>query len=180
MSVSIFTLTAIAVERHRAILDPFRPRLSRRRARIVVAGVWAAGTCAAAPMAAALRVHLVPEYGGEMRPFCRTQLSPQSMLAYRWTLVFAQYVAPLAVITCVYSRLAVRLWGTSHPGNAENQRDLQLVRSKKKVIKMLLIVVALFALCWLPWQVRVNFSNAYSQKSYFNIWNFNRDILITI
>lgn len=153
VSVSIFTLTAIAVERHRAILDPFRPRLSRRRARFVVAGIWAAGGCAASPMAAALRVDQISDETGEFRPFCRSQFTPDQMLVYRWILVFAQYIAPLIVITCVYSRLAVRLWGTSHPGNAENQRDLQLVKSKKKVIKMLLIVVALFALCWLPWQV---------------------------
>jgi len=44
------------------------------------------------------------------------------------------------------------LWGSRAPGNAQDSRDAALLRNKKKVIKMLVIVVALFALCWLPLQ----------------------------
>uniref|UniRef100_A0A1B0DCD6 G-protein coupled receptors family 1 profile domain-containing protein n=1 Tax=Phlebotomus papatasi TaxID=29031 RepID=A0A1B0DCD6_PHLPP len=49
--------------------------------------------------------------------------------------------------------MAVRLWGSKTPGNAQNDRDVTLLKNKKKVIKMLLIVVALFGVCWLPLQL---------------------------
>lgn len=49
--------------------------------------------------------------------------------------------------------MAIKLWGSKTPGNAENSRDLNLLKNKKKVIKMLLIVVILFCLAWFPLQL---------------------------
>lgn len=48
--------------------------------------------------------------------------------------------------------MAVKLWGSKTPGNAQNERDKALLRNKKKVVKMLVIVVLLFGFCWLPLQ----------------------------
>lgn len=50
-------------------------------------------------------------------------------------------------------QMAIKLWGSKTPGNAENSRDLNLLKNKKKVIKMLLIVVILFCLAWFPLQL---------------------------
>ena len=71
--------------------------------------------------------------------------------------------------------MAVKLWSTRTPGTAQLQRDLMVMNNKKKVgrshthrnnyhnftnlnvqlevIKMLMVVVALFTLAWLPLQV---------------------------
>ena len=49
--------------------------------------------------------------------------------------------------------MAVTLWSTKTPGTAQLQRDTVVMNNKKKVIKMLMVVVALFALAWLPLQV---------------------------
>ncbi|XP_023289371.1 RYamide receptor [Orussus abietinus] len=156
VNVSVFTLTAIAVDRHRAILKPLSARPSKLRAKIVIAGIWILGGALATPMAAALRVVMVPESAGgrlHMKPFCRNEnMSERSMLTYRALLGFLQYLTPLSVISCVYARMALRLWGSRAPGNAQDSRDANLMKNKKKVIKMLVIVVALFAICWLPLQ----------------------------
>ncbi|KAG8260036.1 neuropeptide Y receptor activity protein, partial [Homalodisca vitripennis] len=79
-------------------------------------------------------------------------MSDEAMLSYRFVLFFVQYFTPLCVISCVYVRMALRLWGSRAPGNAQDSRDANLMKNKKKVIKMLVIVVALFGLCWLPLQ----------------------------
>ncbi|ROT71292.1 neuropeptide GPCR A22, partial [Penaeus vannamei] len=42
--------------------------------------------------------------------------------------------------------------GSADPGNAEDARDAHVLRNKKKVIKMLSMVVILFAVCWAPLQ----------------------------
>lgn len=104
-------------------------------------------------------------------------LSDDQLQSFRYTLVFVQYLVPFCVISFVYIQMAVRLWGTRAPGNAQDSRDITLLKNKKKVsfarwcgmqigtgfnflflrrlqvIKMLIIVVIIFGLCWLPLQL---------------------------
>ncbi|XP_049942603.1 neuropeptide Y receptor type 1-like [Schistocerca serialis cubense] len=61
VNVSIFTLTAIAIDRHRAILNPLSARPSKLRAKLCIAAIWCVSGALAAPMAAALRVVVVTE-----------------------------------------------------------------------------------------------------------------------
>ncbi|XP_049840395.1 substance-K receptor-like [Schistocerca gregaria] len=173
VNVSVFTLTAIAVDRHRAILSPLSGRPSKVLARLVVGAIWAAGALLAAPMAAALGVSLLRVHGAAAPvPFCHNvRLSERAMLAYRLLLVALQYATPLCVITAVYARMALRLWGQRAPGNAQDTRDAALVRNKKKVIKMLVIVVALFALCWLPLQTYNLLQDIYPQINGYHYIN---------
>nr|BAO01073.1 neuropeptide GPCR A23 [Nilaparvata lugens] len=157
VNVSVFTLTAIAVDRHRAILNPLSARPSKLRAKLFIACIWGIAGFLAAPMAIALRVSYVEEDDPigrvRLKPFCRNMtFSERQMMVYRVVLVFVQYFTPLCVISFVYSRMALRLWGSRAPGNAQDSRDANLMKNKKKVIKMLVIVVALFAFCWFPLQ----------------------------
>ncbi|XP_049794464.1 RYamide receptor-like [Schistocerca nitens] len=107
-------------------------------------------------MAAALRVVVVTETLGERvvtKPFCiNVHLSNEAMMSYRMVLFLVQYLTPLCIISYVYARMALRLWGSKAPGNAQDTRDATLMKNKKRVIKMLVIVVTLFAVCWLPLQ----------------------------
>lgn len=56
-------------------------------------------------------------------------------------------------MTLNYSQMAVKLWGSKTPGNAQDARDLNMLKNKKKVIKMLVIVVVLFCVAWFPLQM---------------------------
>jgi hypothetical protein len=49
-------------------------------------------------------------------------------------------------------KMAVKLWGSKTPGNAQDLRDITLLKNKKKVIKMLVIVVVSFCVAWFPLQ----------------------------
>lgn len=44
-----------------------------------------------------------------------------------------QYFIPFGVISFVYIQMAVRLWGSKTPGNAQDTRDITLMRNKKRV-----------------------------------------------
>ena len=68
------------------------------------------------------------------------------------SLVTVEYFVPLALISAAYARIAFRLWLTKTPGAAQDNRDHVILANKKKVIKMLVNVVLIFAFCWLPWQ----------------------------
>ncbi|XP_043067757.1 RYamide receptor [Drosophila bipectinata] len=161
VNVSVFTLTAIAIDRHRAIINPLRARPTKFISKFIIAGIWLLALLFAVPFAIAFRVEELTERFREdnetfnmTRPFCMNKnLSDDQLQTFRYTLVFVQYLVPFCVISFVYIQMAVRLWGTRAPGNAQDSRDITLLKNKKKVIKMLIIVVVIFGLCWLPLQL---------------------------
>lgn len=60
------------------------------------------------------------------------------------------YVTPLALICVLYLWLLLRLWRGAAPGghvSAESRRG------KKRVTRMVIVVVAIFAFCWFPIQL---------------------------
>ncbi|KAH8378756.1 hypothetical protein KR009_001230, partial [Drosophila setifemur] len=161
VNVSVFTLTAIAIDRHRAIINPLRARPTKFISKFIIAGIWMLALLFAVPFAIAFRVEELTERFREnnetfnmTRPFCMNKnLSDDQLQTFRYSLVFVQYLVPFCVISFVYIQMAVRLWGTRAPGNAQDSRDITLLKNKKKVIKMLIIVVIIFGLCWLPLQL---------------------------
>jgi len=77
---------------------------------------------------------VVAEGRQHTKPFCyNVNMSEEAMLSYRFVLFFVQYFTPLCVISCVYVRMALRLWGSRAPGNAQDSRDANLMKNKKKV-----------------------------------------------
>uniref|UniRef100_A0A182R587 G-protein coupled receptors family 1 profile domain-containing protein n=1 Tax=Anopheles funestus TaxID=62324 RepID=A0A182R587_ANOFN len=163
VNVSVFTLTAIAVDRHRAIINPLRARTSKNISKFVISTIWMLSFALAAPILFALRVRPVSyialggmneTYTNVTVPFCKVvNFEHGEIQLYRYILVLVQYFIPLFVISFVYIQMALRLWGSKTPGNAQDSRDITMLKNKKKVIKMLIIVVALFGVCWFPLQL---------------------------
>ncbi|XP_048034772.1 neuromedin-K receptor isoform X2 [Megalobrama amblycephala] len=62
------------------------------------------------------------------------------------------YLLPLALMAVTYTRVGLVLWGGGFPGHSsENLQDH--LQAKRKVVKMMVIVVVTFAICWLPYHV---------------------------
>ncbi|XP_069181051.1 substance-K receptor isoform X2 [Procambarus clarkii] len=154
VNVSIFTLTAIAVDRYRAIVFPLTARPSKFRSKVVIASIWLFSATLAIPNAIALRVRYIKDsLTKEQKPVCLAEgIDPTVMWTYSHVMVGLQFFVPLGIISFAYIRMGWELWGSRTPGNAEDARDAIVLRNKKKVIKMLFIVVALFAFCWAPLQ----------------------------
>ncbi|XP_063595335.1 substance-K receptor-like [Penaeus indicus] len=154
VNVSIFTLTAIAVDRYRAIVHPLSARPSKFRSKVVIASIWLFSTTLAIPNAIALRViYVVDTATGKSKPYCApVNIDTVVMWAYSHVMVGLQFFVPLGIISFAYIRMGWELWGAQTPGNAEDARDAHVLKNKKRVIKMLFMVVALFAFCWAPLQ----------------------------
>ena len=60
------------------------------------------------------------------------------------------FLLPFAIISVLYTLVARKLWLHEVPGDhvSESQREQEI--PKKKVIRMLIIVVVAFVVCWLP------------------------------
>ncbi|XP_064494171.1 substance-P receptor isoform X2 [Pseudopipra pipra] len=148
---SIYSMTAIALDRYMAIIHPLRPRLSASATKVVIGVIWLLAFLLAFPqgyysMMAELPGRLVclvewPEPGphvyGKTYHFCMTILI---------------YFLPLLVIGCAYTVVGLTLWASEIPGDSSDRYHEQ-VSAKRKVVKMMIIVVCTFALCWLPYHI---------------------------
>jgi leucokinin receptor len=68
-------------------------------------------------------------------------MSEVAMLSYRIVMVLVQYLTPLCIISFVYSRMALRLWGSRAPGNAQDSRDANLMKNKIKVSHIVFLLL---------------------------------------
>ncbi|XP_063839666.1 RYamide receptor-like [Ostrinia nubilalis] len=186
VNVSVFTLTAIAVDRHRAIITPLSAHTSKKVAKVIIVLIWFLALSLAAPMAMSWVVIMVDEQDPVTKifykkPFCApSEFGLHSLAIYRLILYIFQYVIPLCVITFAYAHMAMKLWGARAPGTALESRDANHMKNKKKVIKMLVLVVALFALCWLPLQSYMllqSFFPSINEYRYINVIFFCFDWL---
>ncbi|XP_033606134.1 gastrin/cholecystokinin type B receptor isoform X3 [Cryptotermes secundus] len=71
---------------------------------------------------------------------------------YTMLIFSVTFAVPLLSLAFTYTCVGRRLWLRASPGNADPTRDLTQLRAKRKIIKMLVTIVVLFALCWLPLQ----------------------------
>ena len=78
---------------------------------------------------------------------------PGNIRGFMLYLFIVTYFVPLVVISNLYGKTAHAIWFRHVPGNElnENQQHQQEI-SKKRAVRMLIIIVITFAICWLPGQ----------------------------
>ncbi|NWR54642.1 NPFF2 protein, partial [Bucorvus abyssinicus] len=161
VSASVFTLVAIAVDRFRCIVYPFKQKLALSTAVAIIAVIWILAVAIMCPSAVMLQVEeekhfrVILGYGNETRPvyWCREDWPNPGMRRIYTTVLFANiYLAPLSLIIIMYARISIALFHTAVPVVGKHSREQQrgVSRKKQKVIKMLIIVALLFTLSWLP------------------------------
>ncbi|VVC99501.1 unnamed protein product [Leptidea sinapis] len=96
VNVSVFTLTAIAVDRHRAIITPLSAHTSKRIAKVIIVFIWMLALSLAAPMAMSWEIIMVEEQDPVTRlfyekPFCApSEFGSNSLAIYRLLLYIFQ------------------------------------------------------------------------------------------
>ncbi|XP_050342405.1 QRFP-like peptide receptor [Nymphalis io] len=169
---SVFTITAMSVDRYLAITQslrqPWMP--SRRGACSLLAALWLVSLAIFAPLlaVAAVETVMVPMLSRTKNgsvwiessiEFC-TEKWPDSIRkelfgAFSFILVYA---VPGCIVVVSYSLMGRRLCSVLPPfdqteGSANSQQRLRLVRERKRVAWILLLLAVLFALCWLPYNI---------------------------
>lgn len=74
---------------------------------------------------------------------------------YTIALFFLLYALPLTVIASLYSVIMMKLWRRQAPGQELSSNQENKDKTNRKVLKMLVTVVIVFALSWLPLYVRM-------------------------
>ncbi|CAH1246436.1 NPFFR2 [Branchiostoma lanceolatum] len=151
VSVSIYILLAIGIDRYYAVVHPLKIRVTRSRAKMVVVVIWIVSTALASVQLAVSRTYPF-FWDGLIYERCDEIKWPSNKwhLVYTLSLLGVTYVIPLILLCGAYIGIGLKMWGRRAPGNSNRRWDQQHERTKKKTIKMLCIVVLMFAICWLP------------------------------
>ncbi|NXS65003.1 NK1R protein, partial [Pandion haliaetus] len=156
---SIYSMTAIALDRYMAIIHPLQPRLSATATKVVIGIIWLLAFLLAFPQG---YYSVMAELPGRL--VCLVEWPEHSTDVYGKTYHFCMtiliYFLPLLVIGCAYTVVGITLWASEIPGDSSDRYHEQ-VSAKRKVVKMMIIVVCTFALCWLPYHI-------YFTLQYFN------------
>ncbi|XP_015590424.1 tachykinin-like peptides receptor 99D [Cephus cinctus] len=156
---SVFTLMAISIDRYMAIMNPLKPRMGRRATLCIAIAIWIVGAILSLPMLLFYKTYTQNFVNGEVRVICYSDwpnisddgLSYEEYL-YNVIFMFLTYFLPIGSMTYTYARVGLELWGSQSIGEA-TQRQLDNIRSKRRVVKMMIVVVVIFAVCWLPFHV---------------------------
>lgn len=147
--VSILTLVAVSLNRFWAIVYPLRSQLTKPRAKTIISAVWVLSTLITLPYILVLRLD-------ENVMSCE-EIWPKNLnyrRAYTLSLFLVQYVTPLMIIAFAYLKIAHEMRKCVQKTNLINSDrglvDSQRQKEARRVVRMLVVVTTLFAVCVLP------------------------------
>ena len=149
ISTSIICLTFMAVDRFYAVVYPFRRLLWFRRPKILTPVVWILS------MAFMCIVPVLADFNSKNQCVFEFSILGGKAKVIRAIFIYfftINYLFPVFIISILYTITARKLWFHEVPGEDEQNRQQQQM-TKRKVVRMLIIVFSVFALCWLPGQV---------------------------
>ena len=142
--VSVVSLIAIAFERYFAVLYPHdeKKRITKAKLKLIIPACWIFAVIWNLP------VFVLVKYNEDL-DFCFEDWpSGWYLNAYSlgWLIVIG--ILPLTIMTILYSRVVFKLWVRTSQNVEVSQRAV--IKSRKRVTKMVLTVTVVCAVCWLP------------------------------
>ncbi|XP_055522135.1 tachykinin-like peptides receptor 99D isoform X2 [Leucoraja erinacea] len=150
--VLTLTLMAITLDQYQVILNPLKPRMSLSKGILSIVNIWALASCFSLPHAIyqtlfhyvyrekIIRSHCVPAF---------PKLSEVFRRYYDVATFTLFYILPLVVITVAIAGVSKKLLPSKTIGAEAPVQH----RRKKNTIKMIVLLVVTFALCWFPLNV---------------------------
>ncbi|KAI4546847.1 hypothetical protein MG293_003402 [Ovis ammon polii] len=134
-----------------AIIHPLQPRLSATATKVVICVIWILALLLAFPQGYYSTTETMPN-----RVVCMIEWPehPDKIYekVYHICVTVLIYFLPLLVIGYAYTVVGITLWASEIPGDSSDRYHEQ-VSAKRKVVKMMIVVVCTFAICWLPFHI---------------------------
>ena len=188
IAATVLTMMLISFDRFYAIFYPLRKKIFRKP-KILSGTIWILSFVLMLPypMMFQLQFHPIRKVIEcvQVWPW-EDPNDPSYTETYRVLKIFniivfvLLYVLPLSITIVIYFLICRKLWLRKIPGNVTNSNRAAAEKSKRKVVRLLVVTVVIFALCWFP-----NYVNGYFwfvrpdlyakgmlplEVEFFNIW----------
>ncbi|XP_064606598.1 allatostatin-A receptor-like [Liolophura sinensis] len=169
---SVYTLVLMSLDRYLAVVHAIRSMTLRteKNTYILVFIVWAIVLVTNIPLLFEFRVRSYPYYN-QNRSACvnfrhMNDSTGQSAKLFHGFFFGFGYLIPLVIVCVLYGFMLKRLLYGVVPGGNQSAESM---RAKKRVTRMVVIVVAIFAFCWLPIQIIffVHYYGVHSENALF-------------
>ncbi|XP_022244874.1 thyrotropin-releasing hormone receptor-like [Limulus polyphemus] len=179
INASSLSITAFTIERYIAICHPMRAQMvcTVSRAKKIIIGVWAFACIYCSPWLFLTKTERIFYMGHTNKETCTFALSREQYVGYFFTDLILFYIFPL-VLSCVLYSLIARILFTNEIPKNPGRRNSSSKESKKitkntsarvQVVKMLAVVVAVFATLWVPYRVLLVY-NSFAKRRYMELW----------
>ncbi|CAG5135912.1 unnamed protein product, partial [Candidula unifasciata] len=176
---SIFTLTFIACDRFFGIVFAMKAHFIERRATCTIILIWLMSVLVASPLMYYRRLHEV-QWRNVVESWCdddwpvtiyidpETGLETPRRFARKFYYMFVCVVLfflPCLVMCIAYTVIIVTLWLARVPGERINKDIKSQTKMRKKVVLMLVVILAVFILCWMPLVVSIIYSEFFHKQN---------------
>ncbi|XP_036369419.1 neuropeptide SIFamide receptor-like isoform X1 [Octopus sinensis] len=142
---SVNTLAAIAIDRYLAICYTLQFKISSTVSRVIIVSTWIFALLVMIPWAVFYRQIPHSNVFVCFPDWPDVETGKAFFLA---AIFLCCYTIPLLLIILCYILIGLRVWNRDSPGLCDKSQVI--MKSKIKVVKMLVVVVLLFGLSWLP------------------------------
>ncbi|KAL9983708.1 hypothetical protein ACROYT_G005925 [Oculina patagonica] len=158
IAATVLTMMLISFDRFYAIFFPLREKIFRKP-KILSAIIWILSFVLMVPYPILFRVEFDPFINDyvclQVWPW-EDPNDPTFQETYRVLKIFHStvfvvlYALPLAITIVIYFLICRKLWLRKIPGNVTDSNRAAAEKSKRKVVRLLVVIVVMFALCWFP------------------------------
>ncbi|XP_073991004.1 pyrokinin-1 receptor-like isoform X1 [Rhodnius prolixus] len=161
-NATVLTITAFTVERYVAICHPFFSHTVSKLSRAIkfVIAIWIMAILCATPQAMQFGlIYATDRRGNLIDPDEFNMCGLKEHYPYSFEVsTFLFFFAPMSAITILYILIGVRLRKSTSRKAGQRLRDSRRshgqAKSTTRVVKMLVVVVVAFFICWAPFQTQ--------------------------
>ena len=172
IAATVLTMLVISIDRFYAVFYPLKDKLFRQP-RVFSTIVWILSIALMIPYVLIFQVQFDPVLNAHVCLQAWPWGDPNDNTeTYRVLKIFhicvfvILYVIPLSIMAVVYFLICLKLWHRIIPGNVTHNNRVAAEMSKRKVVRQLVILVVVFALCWFPTYVNHYFWFVQPKHSY--------------
>ena len=136
VTASVCTNMAIGIDRFWVVTFPLKSRITKARSKFVITIIWIISCGLSSIQLYVGRSSTIEIAPGVTIADCN-EIWPEPSFIWRrfytFFILILTYLMPLTILSLTYGIVGTKLWQRTTPGNADEQRDMQQLKSKRKV-----------------------------------------------
>ncbi|XP_070496167.1 allatostatin-A receptor-like [Chironomus tepperi] len=145
--ISIYTLVLMSLDRYLAVCFPVNRIRSERNTILSIILIWGIVLAACIPVFNAHGIFEYTDNGRNLTSCTFTNDDFMTWSTFHISFFTSSYCMPLFFISFLYILMLLRLWKSNLAQSAESKRG------KKRVTRLVIVIVACFAILWFPIQL---------------------------